>query len=78
MSERLYCPICNELIEDTQGIVEHNGEFYHQDCFDENFTQCDYCHEYHSNDEIRWLDNYNQYVCDTCIDEDFFRCNCCA
>lgn len=77
MSEKLYCPICNELIEDTQDAIEHDGEFYHQDCFDENFFMCNYCHEYHPIEEITWLDNYNQYVCDTCMDEDFYRCEYC-
>lgn len=72
------CNHCGEIIDtDSDDWIERDGEFYHQDCFDENFTMCEDCQEYHSNDEIHWLDNYNRYVCDSCIDENYFRCNEC-
>lgn len=75
--EKLYCPICDELIEDTQDVIEHDGKVYHDDCFFENFTQCDYCNEYHPIEEITWLDNYNQHVCDDCLSEHFYMCERC-
>lgn len=76
--EKLYCPICNELIEDNQDVIEYDGILYHQDCFDENFTHCDYCNEYHPNEEITWLVNYNQYICDDCLSEHFYNCERCS
>lgn len=70
------CKICGEMIPLKDGQV-HDGNFYCQDCFDENFTFCDECQEYHPNDKVSYLHNLDISVCDNCIDN-YVRCNHCG
>lgn len=79
MSTEKICNHCGEVINiDTDNWIEHDGEFYHQDCFDENFTFCDECQEYHPNNEMNYLDNLDISVCDSCMTSEYVRCNHCG
>ena len=72
------CPICGEIvnIEDDDFMV-HDGEYYHNECFDDNFSFCDECQEYYPNDEITYLESYDRHVCDNCLERDYYQCNEC-
>lgn len=70
------CKICGEMIPLKDGQV-YDGEFYCQDCFDEEFTTCDICGVVVPRDECRYSDSYGM-ICDSCFDEEFYRCECCS
>ena len=46
---------------------------YCSDCV----TYCDRCERYVTNENARWVESFNGYVCDECLDEDFTQCDCC-
>ena len=71
------CPICGEIVIIDDVYMFHDGEYYHNECFNENFTFCDDCMEYYPNDEITYLENYNKSVCDNCLDNYYYRCHEC-
>lgn len=72
------CPICGEIVNiDDDVFMLHDDEYYHQECFDENFTYCEDCQEYYPNDEVTYLENYDKYVCDNCLDNYYYRCSEC-
>ena len=72
------CPICGEIVDlCDDDFMAYNGEYYHQECFDDNFTMCQDCGEYVSNDEITYLSRYGKYVCDDCMEKNYCKCcNC--
>lgn len=71
------CPICGEIvnIEDEEYML-YDDEYYHQDCFDDNFIMCEDCNEYYPKERLTWLDSYDKYVCDDCLDN-YVRCYGC-
>ena len=69
------CSVCGEMIPLKDGQV-HDGKFYCQDCFEDEFTICDICGEVVHQYDSRHIDGYG-VVCDTCYEEDFFICNGC-
>lgn len=38
-----YCEDCGECFEDLNELVEYDGKYYCQDCWENNFMTCDYC-----------------------------------
>lgn len=72
------CPICGEIvnIEDNEYMF-HDDEYYHQECFDDNFTYCEDCQEYYPNEDVAYLENYDRYVCGNCLDSNYNRCHEC-
>jgi len=72
------CPICGEVVNlEKDDFTEYDNEYYHNDCFDNNFSYCEDCSEYYPNDEVTYLDNYDKSVCDTCLDRYYYRCEAC-
>lgn len=72
------CPICGEVVNlEEDDFTEYNNEYYHNDCFDDNFTYCEHCEEYYPNDEVTYLDKYGKSVCDECLDRYYYRCEVC-
>ena len=48
------------------------------DCYcEECVTYCDCCNEYHRNDDVRYVESDDRYVCDDCINEYYTRCEHC-
>ena len=70
------CVYCGRSVERSEAI-EHNGEYYCSDCYDENFTYCEKCGQLVPNDEIRTvvlerpqLDLYMQAsICTECFEK---------
>lgn len=70
------CVYCGRSVERSEAI-EHNGEYYCSDCYDENFTYCEKCGQLVPNDEIRTvvlerpqLDLYMQAsMCTECFEK---------
>ena len=69
------CADCGCVIEDDE-FYEVNGNIYCEDCYNDNFESCGDCGEVFHRDEMHWIDGYDYYVCDGCID-DYSECaNC--
>ena len=76
--DKIICPICGEVVDlEADDFVEYDNEYYHTDCFDDNFSYCEDCGEYHPNDEVTYLDDYSKTVCDDCLDNHYYRCEAC-
>jgi len=45
-------------------------------CRDDNYTYCDYCGEYHYNDNVTQVAN-GDYVCDDCLERHYIYCEEC-
>lgn len=53
---------------------EHDDEYYCNSCFEDRFSSCEMCNEYHENDDInRVEDDRYSYLCDRCVSYLGFR-----
>lgn len=60
------CTLCGHVTDDD---IEHEGQHYCQDCYHEEFIECEDCGCIYSRDEIYyvWLDGEEQYLCNRCL-----------
>ncbi len=58
--------------------IKHDNKFYNQNYFNDNYTKCEDCGEYHENDEMTDIGGSSEYrwICDNCLD-DYFYCEIC-
>ena len=72
------CPECGEVINlESDYFIEHDGEFYHKECFDNAFVTCDDCGEIVRRDNTTCLDNLDKVVCDDCLENSYVQCYYC-
>ena len=73
------CPICGQIIDliNDEYVFHDDGEYYHEDCFNENFIKCDECGKIVPREETTYLNEYDKYVCDNCLDTYYYRCDHC-
>jgi len=66
--EQYECSDCGDII--CIDCYKYNAEGYRicDDCIDENYTYCDYCCEYHKNEDV-YETNDNEYICKYCLEE---------
>lgn len=76
MTEQKICPECGEIVDlENDNFIEHDGEFYHESCFDDTFTTCYDCGEIIRTDEATFVCG-DRYVCDDCLNN-YAQCyNC--
>jgi len=48
--------------------VEMHDSAVCSDCYHESFRHCRECGECHHDDDVRWAEQYDAYVCDSCFD----------
>lgn len=77
MTTERICKHCEKLIENDQEFFTVNDEIYCEECFEELFETCNDCGNIHYRDDMRWLDNYDAYVCEDCF-EGYVACACCG
>lgn len=71
------CYGCGE-IHDEDDMREVDGDWYCQDCFNEDYSICERCDSVVSNDDLVCPDNGGVYCCDDCAEADgHYRCNDC-
>lgn len=72
------CDICGEY-EHYNYITEYCGEFYCENCRDDNLKQCNHCGEWVSNDLVTRINGRydDEYWCEECRDSDAFYCDEC-
>ena len=57
-----YCVDSCEYIEDNCSVCsDHYGKIY-----------CEYCDEWHDEDDMRWIDYYGRYFCDSELDDMYY------
>ena len=61
--DRIYCDGYGDVCNDC---VE-NGHFYY----------CEDCSEWYHEDDIRYVESVDRYVCDDCLDRYYYRCDHC-
>lgn len=76
--EVLRCISCNsEIVEGEE--VEHNGDIYCADCFNEKFDCCDSCGRVERRDDLTYIDDTSEHLCDSCYErQDCFVCEGCG
>lgn len=72
------CDDCEEYAEELFDVRNSSGEWIRvcERCCDENYTYCDVCGEYHSNDNMNYIDGRD--VCDSCLSEYYEECEECG
>ena len=70
------CAECGRVIEDGDDYYEFDGEIYCADCDSELFDVCGDCGDKFYRDDMRWIENYDHYVCDDCYDDYITCANC--
>lgn len=77
-------PICEECGEPIVGaVIEVDGKFYCEDCYDENFFVCDHCGKVERKTNRYCIEDTEEDLCETCYEkgEDdgiYFRCEDCG
>ena len=58
----------------------HNGKFYNQEYFNDNYRKCEDCGEYFPNDEMTDVGGRYEYywICETCLEEEYSYCESCG
>lgn len=69
----IVCHNCGYLIADEEDAYYVNDIPYCCDCV----SYCDDCESYHVNEDVRYLENYDRYVCDECLERDYDYCDYC-
>ena len=69
---------CNEYKTDGDELFyqRNDGEFICEECFDENYFQCEDCNAIYPRDEECYEDGADRSVCPAC-DEYYAPCECC-
>ena len=75
-SEIFECHDCGEII--CVDCFRYNAEGYRvcESCIDENYTYCDYCGEYHENEDVYETSNEDEHICKYCLDNNDYMHLC--
>ena len=65
------CVICGaELNESTTYIGEDDGNRYCNDCYYDQYCECQYCGDWHLRDNMHYSTNHDCFYCDDCYGEE--------
>lgn len=68
------CEECGSCVD----CAEINGQWYCDDCINENFRLCAGCADYYHVDDCYWSEVTEEYYCSDCYNESFFCCESCG
>lgn len=72
----LICAECGEVI--TEDPIEIDGEMYCEHCVDEYFEVCADCGEYERRDNMYYIEDREEYICEDCYNRgEYFCCPDC-
>lgn len=64
-----YCDCCGEyVLGDLTSVEGRYGNYVCEDCLSEYYEYCNDCDEYHSRENMYYIEDENRYVCRDCID----------
>ena len=69
------CTNCNNNF-DLEDLKKHDGDYYCEDCFNENFSYCDNCGNYEDSNNSTWFNDY--CYCEACADSLLKTCDDCG
>ena len=79
MENKKICRDCGCIIPDNDEVIEIDNEYLCQNCFEENYFECDDCGEIHHKDYGYYIDSgYGYWVCDNCFCNNYFTCEICG
>jgi len=65
------CEACNKgVLKDDDETIEYEGDYYHQECFNEVYRYCEGCNEYHYAEDMYYDEERGDLVCANCYEED--------
>jgi len=64
-----YCCACGDRINEGDAFYNSDGECFCEYCFHDNYTYCSSCSEYYLTNEITYIENTNEYICDDCMSD---------
>lgn len=77
MSERKICEICG-VEHEKRDMFQYDGNWYCENCFDDNFAMCARCGDYEPIDEMEYAECVDGFLCDYCLDHYYFVCDDCG
>lgn len=75
MERNLYCSKCGKDLSDDS-YIEDNGKIHCIDC--QLRSTCDCCGELTQSDSLNYLEYCNEYICDSCLEEHYTKCDYCG
>jgi hypothetical protein len=74
-NDTVYCSCCDRYISGRNTTVV-DAETICNTCFNEYYSFCDSCQEYHHNDDMTQT-KYDGYICQSCLDDNYCYCQSC-
>ena len=71
------CSHCGER-DNEEYMTEINGEWWCDECRDDNFFFCEDCETWRMSDEAHWIQRDERQVCDECFEVLYFECERCG
>ena len=79
MENKKICSECGCVIDQDNEVIEIDNEYLCQNCFEENYFECQDCGDIHNKEEGYYVDsNYGYWVCDNCYCNNYFTCEDCG
>lgn len=73
----MICKECEKFVSAKDGKII-NGEFICNDCINDNYIKCGDCGEYHKKNEMYYIEDTQEYVCENCFENNgYFQCEDC-
>lgn len=70
------CVSCGEY-HNIDDLHENNGDFYCEYCFNDQFTMCEQCNDYHLTEDMYYT-AYGTYICEDCLYNEYTSCASCG
>lgn len=73
------CEDCGKLVRTDSTFNTHDGRLICDTCRYDHYHLCDCCEELYNDDDLRWIEDTEEYLCDDCYSNgDYFRCDDCG
>ncbi len=78
-NDYFHCSVCGDTEHNDnchEVVGQYGTDYVCWDCRSRNYTECDDCHDYHPDNEVRDIDDRD--ICDSCFEtEKYHTCNNC-
>ena len=74
----MICKDCGKFVSAKDGEIV-DGEFICNECLNENYIKCADCGEYHKEDDMYYIEDTQEEVCNDCYENNgYFYCKDCG
>lgn len=71
------CAECGCFVDEDEAC-EFNGEYYCENCYNDNVCECDHCGDhYWGRDNMYWAESTGEWFCEWCYNRHYFTCSEC-